>query len=143
MKAGKKIRLDLHPRFKSSYGTVDSKNLKSVYLNISSWLTPKVEQENWDRVIRGLKRKVKLNVSSSLNNTKFRDDASIVDLDIRVSGLKPGKKSFMNCEITLFTKEHLEIKSTYTKNCVTNLIENTISSTFETNKFFTYQKSKK
>jgi len=36
MKKGKSVKLKLFTPIKSSYGTVDSKNLKSLYINIQS-----------------------------------------------------------------------------------------------------------
>ena len=41
MKKGKSVKLNLYQPIKSLYGTVDSKNLKSIYINIQSWITPK------------------------------------------------------------------------------------------------------
>ena len=38
MKKGKSVKLNLYNPIKSVYGTVDSKNLKSVYINIQSWV---------------------------------------------------------------------------------------------------------
>jgi hypothetical protein len=43
MKKGKSVKLNLSNHFKSVYGTVDSKNLKSVYINIQSWVDPKAD----------------------------------------------------------------------------------------------------
>ena len=51
MKKGKSVKLNLYNPIKSSYGTVDSKNLKSIYINIQSWVTPKFEHDNWNRVV--------------------------------------------------------------------------------------------
>jgi hypothetical protein len=51
MKKGKSVKLNLFNPIKSVYGTVDSKNLKSVYINIQSWVTPKEEYDNWNRVV--------------------------------------------------------------------------------------------
>ena len=48
MKIGKSVKLQLFNPIKSVYGTVDSKNLKSVYINIQSWVTPKKELDNWN-----------------------------------------------------------------------------------------------
>jgi hypothetical protein len=46
MKKGKTSRIAGFPEAKITYGTVDSKNLKSVYLNLQSWVNPKDEYEN-------------------------------------------------------------------------------------------------
>jgi len=54
MKKGKSVKLNLFNPIKSVYGTVDSKNLKSVYINIQSWVTPKDDYDNWNRVVSNL-----------------------------------------------------------------------------------------
>lgn len=51
MKKGKSVKMNVSTSFKSMYGTVDSKNLKSLYINIQSWVSPKTELENWNRVV--------------------------------------------------------------------------------------------
>ena len=48
---------------------------------------------------------------------------NIIDLDIRSSGIKEGKRSFMNLEITLFLNEENEnFKSLILRNKIKNII---------------------
>ena len=110
MKKGKSVKLNLFNPIKSVYGTVDSKNLKSVYINIQSWVTPKIEQDNWNRIVCNLSREIKHSVYNSINQSIFKEK-SIVDLDLRTSGISHGKKSFFNLEVNLYTNEELEFKS--------------------------------
>ena len=93
MKKGKSVKLNLFNPIKSQYGTVDSKNLKSVYINIQSWVTPKEELDNWNRVVSGLGREIKNSVYESID-CKIFQEKNIVDLDLRTSGISKGKKSF-------------------------------------------------
>ena len=86
MKKGKNVKMNLCNLFKSSYGTVDSKDLKSLYINIQSWVTPKQELENWNRVVCNLSRELKHTVFDSINTNLFSKN-SIVDLDLRTSGI--------------------------------------------------------
>jgi hypothetical protein len=102
MKKGKSVKLNLYNPIKSVYGTVDSKNLKSVYINIQSWVTPKQEYDNWNRIVSNLGREIKHSVFESINQKLFQEK-SIVDLDLRTSGISHGKKSFFNLEINLYT----------------------------------------
>ena len=62
MKKGKSVKLNLYNPIKSVYGTVDSKNLKSVYINIQSWVTPKEDYDNWNRIVSNLGREIKLSL---------------------------------------------------------------------------------
>jgi hypothetical protein len=74
MKKGKSVKINLYNPIKSTYGTVDSKNLKSVYINIQSWVTPKFEQDNWTRIVGNLNREIKvgypINIYSTTNIIK-------------------------------------------------------------------------
>ena len=73
MKKGKSVKLNLYNPIKSVYGTVDSKNLKSVYINIQSWVTPKQEYDNWNRVVSNLGREIKHSVFESINQKLFQE----------------------------------------------------------------------
>ena len=122
MKKGKSVKLNLFNPIKSVYGTVDSKNLKSVYINIQSWVTPKIEQDNWNRIVCNLSREIKHSVYNSINQSIFKEK-SIVDLDLRTSGISHGKKSFFNLEVNLYTNEELEFKSLEIKESVKKIVK--------------------
>ncbi len=125
MKKGKSVKLNLYNPIKSVYGTVDSKNLKSVYINIQSWVTPKEEYDNWNRVVSNLSREIKHSVYNSINTNLFQNK-SIVDLDLRTSGISHGKKSFFNLEINLYTTNELDFKSIEIKDSVKNISNGSI-----------------
>ena len=117
MKKGKSVKLNLYNPIKSVYGTVDSKNLKSLYINIQSWVTPKFEHDNWNRIVCNLSRDIKHSVYNSINTELFKEQ-SIVDLDLRTSGISHGKKSFLNLEVNLYTNQEMDFKSIEIKNSV-------------------------
>ena len=135
MKKGKSVKLNLYNPIKSVYGTVDSKNLKSVYINIQSWVTPKEEYDNWNRVVSNLSREIKHSVYNSINTDLFQNK-SIVDLDLRTSGISHGKKSFFNLEINLYTTNELEFKSIEIKDSVKNIFQSIYDNNITTNKYF-------
>ena len=141
MKKGKSVKLNLYNPIKSVYGTVDSKNLKSVYINIQSWVTPKEEYDNWNRVVSNLSREIKHSVYESLNGELFHENF-IVDLDLRTSGIQVGKKSFMNLEINLFTKNELDFKSTIVKDSVKKIIKEIYKNCIIRNTKFLFSSSK-
>lgn len=101
MKRGKTAKLKEYGNAKVMYGTVDSIELKSIYLNIQTWVKPKKETDNWKRVVLNLSRAVKHSVLDIINQQIF-ENKFIVDLDLRHSGLELNKKSFLNLEITFF-----------------------------------------
>ena len=67
MKKGKSVKLNLYSPIKSVYGTVDSKNLKSIYINVQSWVKPKKYSDNWERVVSLFHKKVKNFINDILN----------------------------------------------------------------------------
>lgn len=142
MKKGKSVKLNLFNAIKSMYGTVDSKNLKSIYINIQSWVTPKEDIENWNRVVCNLNREIKHSVFNS-NLSEIFIEKTIVDLDLRVSGITKGKKSFFNLEINLFPNMEIDFKSEKLKEEVKNVIKFIYQHNIQKNKYFEFTKSKK
>jgi hypothetical protein len=142
MKKGKSVKLNLYNPIKSVYGTVDSKNLKSVYINIQSWVTPKKEYDNWNRIVSNLGREIKHSVFESINQKLFQEK-SIVDLDLRTSGISHGKKSFFNLEINLYTNSELDFKSIEIKDSIKNIVKSVFRNNIQPNKYFEFSTSKK
>lgn len=142
MKKGKSVKLNLFNPIKSVYGTVDSKNLKSVYINIQSWVTPKYETDNWNRIVCNLSREIKHSVFNSINQELFQEK-SIVDLDLRTSGISNGKKSFFNLEVNLYTLSELDFKSNELKDSVKKIVKNIFKENIKENKYFDFSISKK
>jgi hypothetical protein len=142
MKKGKSVKLQLFNPIKSVYGTVDSKNLKSVYINIQSWVTPKKELDNWNRVVSNLGREIKHSVFESINTNLFQE-RSIVDLDLRTSGISHGKKSFFNLEINLYTTSEIDFKSHEIKDSIKQIVKSVFKNNINQNKYFDFSISKK
>ena len=44
-KKGKKIKINTHSNYKTLSGTVDNRNPKSVYVSISSWAKPRLDED--------------------------------------------------------------------------------------------------
>jgi hypothetical protein len=141
MKIGKYIPIGTYKNVKIGYGTVDFKNLKTIYLKLNSWVQPQNENEDFNQLIIKSRRKIK-EIVYSLNNNHFRKE-SIVDLDIRTKGIKLDKKSFMNLEITLYTVKQLDIKSKEVKIDIKNLLESIIENGLSDKNLFNFHKTKK
>lgn len=142
MKKGKSVKLNVFNQIKTTYGTVDSKNLKSIYINIQSWVTPKDDFENWNRIVCNLSREIKHSVFESINREIFQEN-SIVDLDLRTSGISKGKKSFFNLEINLYLKEDMDFKSLTIKDSVKKILKTIFKKNIKENNYFSFSMSKK
>ena len=141
MKKGKSVKLNLYSPIKSVYGTVDSKNLKYLYINIQSWVSPKFEHDNWNRVVGNLNREIKHSVFNSIDSNLFKE-TSIVDLDLRTSGILHGKKSFFNLEVNLYTNQEMDFKSSEIKESIKKIIKNIVRDNVIENKYFDFSLSK-
>lgn len=143
MKKGKTSKITGFKTAKVIYGTVDSFNLRSLYLNIQTWVEPIKDSENWNRVVQNLSREIKHVVLDSLDKTIF-DDKFIVDLDLRSSGLTLGKKSFLNLEINLYLKEEgIDFKSVILRDSLKKLTKDVFQNGFLENKYFAFYLSKR
>ena len=143
MKKGKTSFLNGFKTAKIVYGTVDSINLKSLYLNIQTWVEPIYESDNWTRTVLNLSRSIKHSVYESINKQIF-DEKFIVDLDLRSSGLNLNKKSFMNLEINFYlSQEGLDFKSVEIKQNLQKITEKIFKDNFINNQNFNFYLTKK
>jgi hypothetical protein len=141
MKTGKYIPLGTYQNVKIGYGTVDFKNLKTIYLKLNSWIQADNETDDFDITINKTRRKVK-EIIYNLKNPNFKQQ-SIVDLDVRTKGIKLEKRSFMNLEVTLYVDKQFDVKSKETKNNVKDILLNVIDGGLSNKKLFNFYKSKK
>jgi hypothetical protein len=146
MKTGKELKINNFKNYNIVLGSVNNRHPKAVYLNISAWSEPQSEGEiSYTRVIRDLNKKVKqalFNLFDLDTDTEFLKDRTIVDLDIRESGIRYGKRSFMNCELTLFLNTEISINSERMKGMLESIITTVIVDTFEDNRYFKFYKKK-
>jgi len=141
MKKGKSCVVKGYKNFKTSYGTVDSKNLKSIYINIQSWVDPKKFLENWNREVSYLNRLIKQLLLDITDKFMFHSKF-IVDLDLRTSGISLGKRSFMNLEITLYTKTEIDFKSIKLKNEIKKIVSYIEKEIFDLSELFNFHLTK-
>ena len=143
MKRGKELKLDLNPNYKIKLGTVDNKNPKTIYINLSAWGQLKTydPETNYDTVINKLRNRIKHNINS-FNIDAFHKGKYIVDLDMRSSGIKPTKRSFMSCEITLFQKNNIPLNNLEIIDPSKEIINSVIDNCLDDNSHFVFYKTK-
>jgi hypothetical protein len=141
MKKGKTSKINNFESLKVNYGTVDSKNLKSIYINIQSWVNPKITSDNWNRIVCNLSREIKHTVYNQIDRDLY-EEKTIVDLDLRTSGIVFGKKSFLNLEVNLYTLLELDFKSTKVRDSIKKLVHKINYENFQNNKYFDFELTK-
>ena len=139
MKTGKFIPLGHHKNVKIGYGTIDYKNLKTIYLKLDAWVLPEFD-DDFNQIIFKTRREIKSQINS-LNSILFKKEC-IVDLDIRTKGIRLDKKSFMNLEVTLYSKDQFDIKEVKIKNQIKGILEDIIDDCLCNKNLFNFHKNK-
>lgn len=147
MKKGKELKIKNVNNFNIRYGTVDNKNPKSLYIKLSSWVKPIVDDDlNYMRIIKDLDKSVRQQVYNFLklnSSSIFYKDYTIIDFDLRKSGIKYGKTSYLSCEINLFLKKEISINSIEVKQEINEIIDFIIKDIFNKNEYFSFNKKKR
>lgn len=141
MKKGKTAKINGFRTSKVIYGTVDSKEFKSLYLNLQTWVEPKEDYDNWTRITQNMSRSIKHSVFDNIDRNLF-DDKFIVDMDLRTSGLQVKKKSFLNLEINLFLNEIIDFKDLKLKRKLKNIIKGIYDDVLSKNEYFKFYLTK-
>jgi hypothetical protein len=146
MKTGKELKINNFKDFNVVFGSINNKHPKAIYINISSWVEPKENINiNYIREIKNINKKLKqtlFNYFESDKDSIFEKNNTIVDLDIRESGIKFGKRSFMNCEITLFLTTEIQANSDKMKDILQRLTPLIIDEVFKPNEIFNFNVKK-
>lgn len=144
MKKGKELTIETNYQYNVKSGTVDNKNPRSVYLQISSWGEPKYDGvDDYSGNLRKKSKRIKKKVFESLDSNVFYNDKSIVDFNMASSGINYGKRSFMSVEITLFKKVPLlPINSNEMVKMMESLTDRIIKDVFECDEDFMFYKTK-
>lgn len=140
MKKGKFITIGVHNNVKVGYGTVDCKDLKTIYVQLNSWTQPNTEDCDYDRLIAKTRKQIKEIIYNL--NCEFFKPQSIVDLDIKTSGVKTNKKSFMDLEITLYVEKYFDVRSKDIKQIVTDLSERLVDDVLIDSSLFNFHEKK-
>jgi hypothetical protein len=144
MKKGKELKVNTLKNYNIKYGCVDNWDAKAVYINLSCWAELKEDFElDYFRIIRDIDKQIRQSLYKNINNLIFLNERTIVDFDIRESGIKFGKRSFANCEITLYTKNNIPVNSELLRPLLDDITNNILKDIFEKSKYFNFYKRKK
>lgn len=126
---GKEVKIPSNKNYKVQLGTVNNHNPECVYFNIKGWITPIDNSElDYGKIVRLLNKRIKTTLHTSLGSSNFLRDFTLVDTDLRESGIRYGKKSYFNCEVTLYQKELKEFQDLHSdiQKITTQIIQHTL-----------------
>ena len=133
--------MGIYKDVKIGYGTINHKDLKTIYLSFNSWLEPNQECNDYDKIVKVSRNEIK-KLIFNLGHNLFRPE-SIVDLDIRTKGIKKEKRSFMDLEVTLYVLNHVNIKDKELKQSMEMLMKEIIDTCLNDQMLFNFHKKKK
>tara|TARA_R110000796_G_scaffold61077_2_gene141388 strand:+ start:32053 stop:32496 length:444 start_codon:yes stop_codon:yes gene_type:complete len=143
-KNGKQLSTRNYNNYRVLSGTVDNKNPKALYLTISAWGKTLINEDvDYAAVIRSINKDIKKALTENLNQNLFYTDRCIVDFDMRESGITYGKKSYMNCEVTLYQKNLFKLQEKTIQNELNDMSKIITKDILENVKYFTFSKTKK
>jgi hypothetical protein len=141
---GTEIKLDDYKDLNVVFGSIDKNNPKTIYVRLSGWGNPidYFEDNDYKTIIRQLSKKIRRIIFRELNSD-FYNSMTMIDLDMRESGIIDNKSSFMSCEITLFQSNNYLLDSNEVSDELNRVIKIIIDKVFEDNEYFKFFKKKK
>ena len=144
VKKGKQMKLEMFDNYNVNLGTVDNKNPKALYVTVSAWGKPiNLDDDNYTIAIKKLNKDIKKKVYEALPKNLFDGNRTIVDFEIKESGISNERRSYMNCEITLYKLNNFKIQSNLINDAVKSVTTKVITEVFDLNPYFTFHKTKK
>jgi hypothetical protein len=143
-KTGKQLMVKSYTNYNIISGTVDNKNPKALYLNISAWGEPTDEEVTYySNIINHIAKQIKTELFNTLDSNLFQVNRTIVDFDMRESGIEYGKRSYMNCEITLFQNHKFKLQEKEIQDSLNRILDDVISNVLDNTIYFNFYKKKK
>lgn len=136
----KEFKMDSFQNFNVRYGTLNYSK-KTCYIRVTAWARPLVEMD-FEKEVFKMNSRVRKAIEKNINETIFHKNKFIVDFNLRKSGIKLNKSSFISFDIHLSQKSNYDIKSEEIRKNIEDLISNIICENFE-NKAFNFNKKKK
>ena len=96
---------NIHPLFKTKYGTTNFKSPDVIFVFGNTQITPHYESSDYSEAIDKLRYNFKTGVRSAIGNSSFDCRKYISNFNIADSGIKNGKKSCLTFELYLKQKE--------------------------------------
>ena len=145
-KRGKQIKSYISYDYNIVFGTINNDEPKAIYTIISGWMNPKDDTiNNYNSIVKGMEKNIKFLTFDKISE-KYHELINmyniIVDLDIRESGIKYGKQSYMNCEVTFFNKKILPLQHPDIIQFLNDISKLIIYNVFDNSEYFTFQSKK-
>ena len=141
---GTEIKITSNKNYNISYGSMDKKTPKAIYLKFTSWAIPLLrDTTEYSRLIRKINKRLKTALFTTVNGELFDINKTMIDLDMRDSGITYLKPTFMDCEITIFQRGHENLHSEELISEINKMIKLIANDVFNSSLGFKFCKKKK
>jgi len=127
--------------YRIKYGGIKYNDNKSIFIKINGWGETLIEEENFKPILNKIKKDIHLKIKNKKVNN-FLNDFFIVDFDMRESGIKKGKKSFMNCTINLYQKHNKPLHDNDIQKEIKSVINTVITEVLDKTQHFNFNSTK-
>ena len=140
---GTELKIDKFKKYNVAFGAMNKNKPKSLYIKISAWGNPiSMDEINYKRAISKINKRLRTRLYTNTNEEQFNINKTMIDMDMRESGIEYGKSSFMSCEITLYQHNNFLLKSDSIMNELTVIVNDVIREVLEKNEYFDFYKKK-
>jgi len=142
---GTEKTIDINDNINVVIGSVDKNNPKSIYLKFSAWANTIDYDENleYKSVISKLNKEIKRYIYLNLDKNLFKENRTMVDMDMRESGIGDNKCSFMSFEVTLYQTNSYLLDTNVINNELIKLSRYICDNILEKYSYFNFFKDKK
>lgn len=142
---GTELEIDVNPNINVVFGSVDKNNPKTIYIKFSAWANPidYRDKNDYKTIIRKIVKRIKTYLYANIDSEILKRDMTMVDMDMRDSGIASGKSSFMSCEVTLYQKNNFYITSDILNNEMQKLSYHISNNIFNDDEHFEFYQHKK
>jgi len=142
---GTEFTININDNMNVTFGSVDKNNPKTVYIKFSAWANTINFDEDleYKTVVRKLAKEIKRYIYFNINQDIFKNDMTMVDMDMRESGITDGKSSFMSCEVTLFQINNYLLAGDIISDELIRLCKHICSDIYGNDSYFEFFKHKK
>lgn len=121
----KKIPNDI---FNIKIGTINKKRPSVIYLDGSTFISPLLDKEDYTDDVKEIKCELDNIVKNALRNSKLFEKNFIGNFDVRLSGIRKEKKSYLSFQYHLKQPKNNIMTLNYLKDNSNNIIDNIVNS---------------
>lgn len=142
---GTELIMDISENMNVVFGSVDKNNPKTIYIKFSAWANTIDFDEDieYKTIIRRLAKEIKRYIYFNLDEELFKKDMTMVDMDMRESGITNNKSSFMSCEVTLYQINNFLLDEERITAELSKLCQHVCDKIYDEDLYFKFFKQKK